>query len=144
MKYLLFAIVLTLSFSCTRQNSKPIQANAGDCENAVIIDTEKYKNTSPNVFNITSCIIKADCLEITINAGGCDGSAWKADLISNGSIAESFPPQKFLKILFTNPEFCMAVPSRKFSYNLRPLRVSGTNKVLFNLQGWDQELVYQY
>lgn len=144
MKYMLFTLFAVLVFSCTRQNQKYIDTSPGNCENGITISAHKFSQASSNTFRITKAVIKGDCLEITITASGCNGKSWNAALVTNGAVAESYPPQMFLKILFTNTELCLAMHTRTFSYNLSPLKVQGTNKLALNLQGYDGALLYEY
>ena len=144
MKYIAFTLFAVLMFSCTRQSQNYIATSAGNCENGITISAYQFSKTSPDDFRITKAAIKGDCLEIAITASGCDGGSWKATLVTNGAVAESFPPQMFLKILFKNTEDCDAVHTRTFSYNLKPLRVKETNKLTLNLQGHSGALLYEY
>ena len=144
MKQIFLAIGLALLFSCARQSQKPIDTDPGNCESATVVNSDKFSQKSPAGFTITKAEIKGDCLEITITASGCDGKTWKAELVSDGAVAESYPPQMYLKVLLTSSEECLAVLSKEFSYNLKSLRVPGMNKVSLNLQGWNQQLLYQY
>ena len=140
MKKIIFFLLLLVLFSCHRHN----QFDNDTCRKKVLIDEKMFGQNSPDVFNITNGEIQGDCLIVSIRASGCSGTNWLADAVSDGSIAKSLPPQRQLRILFTNPELCEALPTRKFGFNLKNMRVSGTNSVLLNLQGWEETLVYKY
>ncbi len=144
MKNMFFTLFALLMFSCTRQSRNYIVTNPGDCENGITISAHQYSKTSADAFRITKAAIIGDCLEITIVASGCSGRSWNAALITNGAVAESFPQQMFLKILFKNNEDCEAMHTRTFSYNLKPIRVHGAIKLALNLQGYDGALLYEY
>jgi len=143
MKPLILFLTVSVILSCTRSGPPAVNGN-GNCESVVTINEKQYNQASPNTFNIIKCEIKDDCLEVTITASGCSGSTWISKIVSNGIIAESYPPQRYLKIMFTNKEVCDAIASRKFTYNLKPMRVTGTNEVALNLKDWTQGLFYQY
>lgn len=144
MNPLMIILALFFAVACKRSGQSVIITDKGDCENAISINAHKFSQPSPSAFQITKAAINGDCLEISISAGGCNGSTWQAAFVTNGAVAESFPPQMYFKVLLTNNEMCYAMPVRKFSYNLKPLRISGMQQVVLNVQGWNGQLIYQY
>lgn len=114
-----------------------------DVNSKTIISPELYEK--PDDFKtIIEAKIIGDVLEVIIGASGCDGSTWEVQLIDKGVVMESYPVQRFAKIGFTNKELCAAVISKTFTFDLKPLRVKGDNRVSFNLDGWDKSLLYVY
>lgn len=102
-----------------------------------------FKESSGNT-PLREVLIKGDELYVTITASGCDGSRWDTRLIDSGKLAYSNPPQRYAKIEFVNNEICLAVISRTFVFDLKPLRAKETRKVCINLEGWIQPLLYIY
>ncbi|MFV0607484.1 MAG: hypothetical protein ACK5NK_16775 [Niabella sp.] len=144
MKYLLISIAFIMITSCTRQQQSGMDIKADGTESTAIINDQHYSNIPVNNFRISSCVVKGDQLEITITSGGCSGNDWQVALVGNSMIAESYPPQRYAKISFTNTEDCFAYISKKYSFDITPFRVSGMNTVIINLQGWNKQLVYAY
>ena len=60
------------------------------------------------------------------------------------NIAESFPPQRYLKLNLYNNEVCLAVFTKEESFDLTALRVEGTNEVLLNFEGFEESVLYTY
>ncbi|GAB1857326.1 hypothetical protein MHTCC0001_21620 [Flavobacteriaceae bacterium MHTCC 0001] len=79
-----------------------------------------------------------------VGASGCDGSTWTFKLVDSGSVAESLPVQRLLKLEFKNQEDCSAVFKRRLSFNLEPLQIKGNNTIILNLDGWDNTVTYSY
>ncbi len=82
-------------------------------------------------------------MEIEIQAGGCGGISWKVDLIDAGSVAESNPEQRKLKISLENKEVCLAIVNKTYTFDLRPVRTAN-NAVLLNLELWEEPILYEY
>lgn len=115
------------------------------CDNAeVMIDNELYLNAETDFFNLAVVEVNGDCLYIDYSASGCDGSSWQMALIDSGDIAESFPPQRSLKLMLVNEEACQAVFGKSQYFDLTLLRVVNTNEVLLNIEGWSEQLTYTY
>ncbi|NRA91407.1 MAG: hypothetical protein HRU26_01765 [Psychroserpens sp.] len=79
-----------------------------------------------------------------MSASGCDGDTWSLILVDSGNVAESFPPQRFLKLIFSNEEECLAAITQSRIFNLANLRVEGTNEVVLNIEGIPEPLNYMY
>ncbi len=86
--------------------------------------------------------IDGDCLNIKFAASGCDGNTWFVKLIDSGSIAESHPCQRTLRLSLENKENCMAVISKEISFDIKDLRIIGNNKVILNIG--DRSILYEY
>ncbi|TYA74889.1 hypothetical protein [Seonamhaeicola marinus] len=124
------------------------------CEDDVIIDTEcdfttivsdsKYAVASHNGLSFIEAIINDDCLTLKIGASGCDGSTWQFELIDSGAVAESLPEQRYLKLDFDNEELCDAYFERTFSFDLTPVQVQGSNKIILHIEGLENALTYSY
>ena len=133
--------MLLLVISCSSSNDSKNQS----CDKkSKIISTEAYNNLTSNYFVITGVALNNDCLDVTISSSGCSGTTWQMNLFSSNNFPDSFPLQRNLKLQLDNPEACLAVVSKTVSFDLTPLRVSGQQEIRFNLEGWEQQIVYNY
>lgn len=139
----LFFFIIIFSFLNT-QCEEDVIIDDLLCDFTTVIDETKYANLSSDNFTFVNAEIEGDCLSIEIGASGCDGSTWKFELIDSGAVAESSPEQRFLKFEFLNTELCAAFFERTISFNLEPLRISGSNEIILNLDGWEAPLNYSY
>ncbi len=141
MKRLLLFCLITTLLSCSDSDDDPYADSL--CDEVTVIDNHRYKNSESQGFLIRSVQLTGDCLEVEIESGGCDGSAWEVELIDADRVAESNPGQRDLKILLKNLEECSAIVVKTFSFDLRPLQLQN-NTVLLNLQQWEGQIRYQY
>lgn len=142
MKNLLFTFMLLFVFqSCKEADDNPYPDSA--CDQKVIVDGNLYKNSDSESFSIQSVLLEGDCLEVKIQSGGCSGETWDVKLVDSGGIAESNPPQRYVKVLLGNKELCEGLISKTVIFDLRPIR-TGDNVVLLNLENWDDQIRYEY
>ncbi|MEN8122384.1 MAG: hypothetical protein ABFS35_18710 [Bacteroidota bacterium] len=121
---------------------RTIWDNISDCEQDVVISPDEYKNAPNDPFSIKNMVIDGDCLKITYEAGGCDGSTWLVKLIDSGAVAESYPCQRTLRLSMDNKEVCDAVISKTTSFDIKDLQIVGNDKVLLRVSG--EEILYEY
>ncbi len=114
------------------------------CGVPVVIDNSYYEMAVSSDFELIDFNINDDCLTVDIGASGCDGETWSLVLVDSGNVAESSPEQRFLKLIFSNNETCLAVLSQTRVFNLSSLRVEGTNEILLNIEGIETPLSYMY
>lgn len=114
------------------------------CDFLTIVNAAKYNNLNSDIFTLINYEIDGDCLLLTIGTSGCDGNSWEFNLVDSGAIAESFPEQRYLKLDFSNEELCLAYFERKVSFNLMPVQVKGSNKIILHIDGLDEPIEYVY
>ena len=131
--------LLLLLAACEDDNDQSIVKGS----DGVVIDGKIYDATDTDNYTISDAEINGDSLMVTITSSGCDGDSWETRIIDSGNIAESFPEQRYIKLELVNNEACDGIPSRKFSFNIIPLRVS-TEGVILHLEGWDDSLLYEF
>lgn len=139
-RVLLLFIPITLS--CTGADDLP-QEYSGPCDEAAVISKELYEETSSENYRITAASITGDCLEVELYASGCDGGTWKVNLYDFNAIAESYPVQRYLKVSLESGEICNAMVTKKITFDLSPLRTDD-EQIIFNLEGWEEGLLYRY
>ncbi|WP_353778212.1 hypothetical protein [Winogradskyella sp. 3972H.M.0a.05] len=115
-----------------------------DCDLITLIDNDVYTNGETAFFSIEDASISENCLRLSISSSGCDGSSWEFTLVDSGDIAESDPVQRFLRLKLVNPEACLAVFTRDISFDISNLQVENEMEVLLNVEGWNENLLYEY
>ena len=115
-----------------------------NCGQVTVIDNGFFKSSTTDNFSLASFDLNEDCLTVQVSASGCDGDTWSLILVDSGNVAESFPPQRFLKLIFSNEEECLAAITQSRIFNLANLRVEGTNEVVLNIEGIPEPLNYMY
>ena len=108
------------------------------------VNTTKYDKEASDFVEVISASISGDCLSFEVSASGCDGSSWEAFLYDSGAIAESLPEQRYIKLVLKNPEDCLAVFTRNFSFDLTPLQIQNGGVLLLNFQNTGEQLRYEY
>jgi len=126
-----------------KEESNDNDGAAGLCDASAIIDINQYDEATAEELEISKLEIDQDCLNITLTSNGCDGSSWIVKLITDGSVAESLPPQRFMKIDFKNNEECDAVVSSVFSFDISKLKTDSPS-VRLNFVGLDPSILYEY
>ena len=83
--------------------------NLSICDLAVVLDNSIYETVESDFCSLKTAEIDGDCLSVNISASGCDGSTWVLTIVDSEEIAESMPPQRYLKLALANNEVCLAV-----------------------------------
>ncbi|NDW19073.1 hypothetical protein D0T53_09125 [Dysgonomonas sp. 216] len=112
------------------------------CNQDVIIDENEYEDAPNDRFAIHNMEISGDCLKIRFSASGCDGNSWVTKLIDLGSVVETNPCQRTLRLSLKNNEACEAVITKAISFNIEDLQIEGDDKVLLNISG--KSILYEY
>lgn len=134
--YIIAAIVLLFLFSCEEESIE----EQGMCGPFVSI-RDDFETVSSAQHNIIGASITGHCLEVEISSSGCDGESWVANMIASPLVAESYPPQVYLKIAFNNIEVCDAVVRKTYQYDLQTLN-SISDKMYLHIEGLDDALLY--
>ncbi len=141
MKKLALALLwLPLLLACSK-NEQHAHLSAG--ANTVVIDSERYAHATGDPFTFESVKISGDEIQITIRYGGGCREVY-AGLVDGGSVAYSNPPQRTMKMILDDRDGCEALMKKMFSFDLKPIRLQGTNKVQLRLDGWGETLLYTY
>ena len=136
---LLLLCLLLMNFQCDDDDIV-----LTSCSLEVITDNETYKSAESSYFGVLNVNLNGDCLMVHITSSGCDASSWEFVLIDSENIAESMPPQRYLKLTLYNNEACLAVFEKEETFDLTSLQVQGTNEVLLNIEGLPESVLYTY
>jgi hypothetical protein len=140
----IFACVLFLTtFSCSDSDDKKTLALTCDKQSQITGELA-YNEISTANYMITAVALNVNCLDITISSSGCSGNTWEMDLFSTNSLPDTFPLQRALKLQLINNEVCAAIFQKTVSFDLTPLQIDGQNQITLNIEGWGEQLIYQY
>jgi hypothetical protein len=114
------------------------------CDQTVVVDNGFYQSAESGDYNLINTEINDNCLTIQISASGCDGTSWSMVLVDSGDVAESSPEQRFLKLVFTNNETCLAVFEQERTFDIRPLQIDGSNEIILNIEDFPEPITYTY
>lgn len=145
MKCLSLLGLIFVLFSCNKEQVIEMKTNDKTTSvDEVIVDREKYRDSSSAYFSIDTVKIDGDIMTITIGASGCSGDSWSVELIDSEMILKSYPGQRSLKVLFKNEELCQAYFLKEYSFNISKLKLGEAGKVYLNLENYKERLLYEY
>jgi len=138
-----------IMFSLTSMLLMNFQCNEDDvvllpCGLEVVSNNEAYETAESDNFGVLNVDLSGDCLTVDVTTSGCDSNDWVLTLIDSGNIAESMPPQRYLKLTLFNNQVCLVVLEKAETFDLSSLRVDGTNEVLLNIEGLPESVLYTY
>ena len=136
MNKLLGVVILVLLCSCNSDDD----TNNKECGDAIIINEQLFLQDSPGNFVILNAQIIENCISIEIGASGCDANSWGTILVTDGMETASIPPARLLSFKLTNLEDCLAYFTRVYSFDLG----IDEQTVIYSLEGWPDELIYNY
>ncbi len=139
LKAILLIVLLTL-FNACEEETLP----SSNCDFFVELDANKYENGASSFYQIISAEINDYCLEIKYSSSGCSGESWTEEMVDAEAILESFPIQRNFKMLLENNEVCAAVFTKTVSFDLTPIQIEGYSKIIINIHGLENSLLYQY
>lgn len=113
------------------------------CGTPIIINSELFQEAPNDAFRFSNAQIDGDCLELIIQYGGGCGDV-ELKLIGAEEVAESFPPQRAIRLSLEDNDFCEALVTDTLRYDLKLARVFGVNEVFLNLEGWNEPILYTY
>ncbi|MFK7953501.1 MAG: hypothetical protein AB8B73_11690 [Ekhidna sp.] len=120
------------------------EAKVDTCEAKAIVSESIYNNGPAAFHTIESVELTNNCLHITYASSGCSGDSWEATIVDQGIVLESFPVQRSIRLSLTNEEACQAVFKKDIWVDISPLQAKGEPKINFNLDGWDEQILYEY
>jgi len=109
-----------------------------------VLDHVAFPLVNTTNYWITNVVLNGDCLEITLSSSGCNPNNWDMNLIGVASTTNIYPPLFHAKVELINNEECLAVFQKTVSFDLAPLKMVGQNTVQIDIDGWNNNIVYQY
>ncbi len=110
----------------------------------VVVDSGFFESSESDGFELINAEITGNCLTVDISSSGCDGNTWSLVLVDSGIITESNPEQRFLKLVFSNEEDCLAVIGQTRVFDLSAIQIEGSNSINLNFEEQEESLIYDY
>ena len=130
-----------LLFVSCKQDDESIKT---PCDHWTQANEYAFENGPNDYLSIKDFSIEGDCMTINFGASGCDGKLWEYWLYDSESIEKTFPPQRKLRLAFTNPEICFSYHIEEASFDLSPLQIEGENSIKFILTNSEETILYNY
>ena len=124
-------LFLFLAISCSN--------NDADTSNScvpILIDDSKFNSTENDVVNLLEFTLEGYCLKVNLGVSGCDANHI-IDMVYDGSILESFPPQVIFDFYDNNPQQCEAYFEIERKYDLSSLLNSSTDEIVVRFRDND-------
>ncbi len=140
MKKILLVLLSICLWGCDSDDS---DGSSGMCGESASIQMDGFFDIPSAAFEIESASVSGDCLLVSISSSGCDGESWEVDLIDQGNLIYTNPPQRILRLTLSTTEVCEAYLTRDYSFDLSSLQVI-SDGVYLNLVDYDEMLFYEY
>ena len=104
-----FCLLLSLLISCSD--------SMDDTCVSIIIDQSIYNDSDFLQAHLIDYSLEEHCLTVTLSVGGCDADH-DIEMVTDGAIAESNPPQITFDFLDKTPQTCYALVQLERSFDL--------------------------
>lgn len=124
------------AFSCNNSDSEL----PSDCV-PIVLDGSKFNSAQNFGTNLTEFTIDDDCLMVKLGISGCDDNHI-LEMVSDGSIAESFPPQITFDFYDQNPQDCEAYFIVERAFDLSPIKALVDGEIIIRFRNNDKSVQY--
>lgn len=111
--------------------------------NVILVDDDLFLNAPNDKFEIIVASISDNNLNITLFYGGGCGNIYY-DLVTGNDYLETTPIQKNIRIAFDDKDNCEAGIELELSFDLTQIQVSNTDRIIINLDNWEDQIEYNY
>ncbi len=134
-------LIFGMLVSCSDKDFMP---EADPCGDGIIVDADAYSMIEDQGLVFSNPQIDGDCLTLTIGFSGCDDTP-VFSLVTDGSIAESFPVQMFFKGKSDVTQACLAFFTKEVQYDLSPVRdiLKDIDTAILNFPGMDSRITWE-
>lgn len=138
--FALFVLIGTLLISCSTDDNLP-----NDCDStSEVIAEERFDTINTSNYVVSDVQLNGNCLEITIGSSGCDPDLWELNLYNTDAFYDIYPLQRSVKIELINDQICLAFFQKTISFNLIPFQLEIQNELPLNIEGWNEQIIYEY
>lgn len=104
-----FLILLSISLTLSCSNSKKVSKSENQNNNCLPVQmVEDYEGINSDLFEVEEVFVNDNCLNVILTYGGGCGEV-NYEVFYNDVVLQSFPPQVFLKLKFTDNDPCRAI-----------------------------------
>ncbi len=141
--FLLTAFCSLLFISCSKDDEN--SPNELTCDSvAEVIAEENFNEINTSNYTVSEIQLNGNCLKVTVSSSGCDSETWEMNLFSVDAFYTVFPLQRSVKIELINNQDCLAVFQKTVSFDLTPFQLDGQNELPLNIEGWNEQIIYNY
>lgn len=142
--FTLFVLIGTLFISCSTDDDDNSQ-NTIVCDSvSKVIAEEDFNVLNTTNYVVSDVQLSGNCLEVTIGSSGCEPDLWEMNLYSTNAFYDIYPLQRSVKIELINDQACLAVFQKTISFDLIPFQIESQNKLPLNIEGWNEQIIYEY
>ena len=135
-------LIILTSCSGDDDNCQIIESN---CEaSSEILPNDDFDAIVTTEFGITEVTLDEDCLTVTIGDSGCNPDNWEMNLYSTDAFFTALPTVRAVKVEVINNEACLAVFEKTKSFDLIPFQIENQNEIILAIEGWAEQINYQY
>ncbi|WP_262246183.1 hypothetical protein [Parapedobacter soli] len=131
-------LVLFIFLSCGKKHSifQP------QCK-SITFDESLFLSGQGDEFDFAKVSIIDDCLHIVIRYGGGCGSI-VTSLVDSNEDGNPKLLERNLKLILKDNDPCEASITKKVSFDLKNIQVTGKNEIRLNIMGWPTAILYNY
>lgn len=107
------------------------------------IDDDLFLNAPNDDFQIISATISNNNLNLIIAYGGGCGEVYY-DLVTANNYINTNPIQKNIRLAFNDQDNCEAGIELELSFDLTQVQISSTDRIIINLDKWEDQIEYNY
>ena len=137
-----FLIICFSALSCDKGIPYGDDAISGPLCAPIVISHEIYQDLDPNQASVSEVSIDGDCLIVKLGVSGCD-SDHIINMISDGGIAESNPPQITFDFLDKNPQVCLAFFMIERHFDLAAIRDLIEDDIIIRFRNSEFSILYK-
>lgn len=137
--FLIFIIAFMIGCNSDDDNVSSSLENS----NVILVDDDLFLNAQNDEFEIIVASISDNNLNITLFYGGGCGNIYY-DLVTGNDYLETTPIQKNIRIAFDDKDNCEAGIKLELSFDLTQIQVSNTDRIILNLDNWEDQIEYNY
>jgi len=142
-KNIIIILLGMIALSCNSDDDNSIIENNCDFLSEIISEND-FNGINTSNYVITDVELNNECLIITFGSSGCGTELWEENLYSTDAFYAVFPLQRALKMELINKELCQAVFQKTVSFDLTPFQIDGHNELPLNIDGWNEQITYEY
>jgi hypothetical protein len=129
-----------LAFSCSNSDSEPSDLISDNCV-PVIFDNSKFNSPENFGVNLDEYSINGSCLTVKLSFSGCDNDH-TIEMVSDGAIAESEPPQITFDFYDQKQQDCEAYFTVDREYDLSPIQELNEGRIIIKFRNNDKFVHY--
>ena len=107
------------------------------------VEDDLFLNAPNDDFEIINAVISNNKLNLTIFYGGGCGNIYY-DLVTENDYLDTNPIQKNIRLAFDDKDNCEAGIELELSFDLTQVQISNTDRIILNLDRWENQIEYNY